>query len=336
MNLQKLQSERYLIPISFFCIYFIWGSTYLATDWAFEAFPPFFMTGIRLVTAGLLMLSFSYKHLKNTSLKQLKNSAFFGLLILAIGSGASMWSVLYLDTGIASLMIGCEPLVLVLFLWALMGQKPSLQKMIGVAFGMVGMYILLSQQTFTTSPDAWKGILAVVISMLGWTVGSIYIKGSDVPQSKILNTAVQMLTGGIILVIVSFIANEDIASIPQRFTWNAFFCLIYLMIFGSIIAYSAFNYLLMKEDPRKVATVTYVNPIIAMFLGWYFNNEMISTQSFLAAAVLIAGVVFIIKDEEEKKASEPDDVDEESELTLRGKKETPIIEELIDSKPANR
>ena len=92
----------------------------------------------------------------------------------------------------------------------------------------------------------------------------------------------------------------------------------------------------MKEDPRKVATVTYVNPIIAMFLGWYFNNEMISTQSFLAAAVLIAGVVFIIKDEEEKKESEPDDVDEESELTLRGKKETPIIEELIDSKPANR
>ncbi len=299
MLLTNLQSDRYLIPIAYACIYFIWGSTYLATDWAFETFPPFFMTGIRLITAGILMLAFSYKHLKYTSLPQLKNSAFFGILILAIGSGGSMWSVLYLDTGIASLMIGAEPLLLVVLLWALMGVKPSPKKIIGVGLGMLGMYILLSQKSFTSSPDAWKGILALFVSIIGWTLGAIYIKGSNLPQSKILNTAVQMLIAGCSLLILSFIIQEDIASIPQKFTWTAFFCLIYLMVFGSMIAYTAFNFLLTKEDPRRVSTVTYINPIIALFLGWYFNNEVISIQSFLAASVLISGVVFIIRDKED-------------------------------------
>ena len=298
MNLQLLLSDRILIPVSFFCIYFIWGSTYLATDWAFESFPPFFMTGFRLITAGILMLAFSYKHLKTTSTIQMRNSAFFGTLILAIGSGASMWSVLYLDTGMASLMIGCEPLVLVIFLWLLMGKKPSIQKIIGVAFGMAGMYILLSQQTITTSPDAYKGIIAICISMLGWTIGSIYLKGANVPHSKILNTAIQMLTGGVVLVFVGVLVREDLSSVPQYFTWTAFGSFLYLILFGSIIAYSAFNYLLMKEDPRKVATVTYINPIVAMFLGWFFNNELITIQSLVAALVLISGVVFIIRDKD--------------------------------------
>jgi drug/metabolite transporter (DMT)-like permease len=295
MNLQELRSEKYLIPISFFCIYFIWGSTYLATDWAFEAFPPFFMTGIRLLAAGLLLFGFSFKGFKKATWKQLRNAGFFGILILAIGSGASMWSVLYLDTGMASLMIGCEPLVLVLFIWLLKGEKPSGAKVIGVGLGMLGMYILLSQQTITTSPDAYKGIVAIVISMLGWTIGSIYMKGTDLPTSQVMNTAIQMLTAGFLLVVLSFIVQEDIASIPDRFTWTAFWSLIYLMFFGSIIAYSAFNYLLMKEDPRKVATCTYINPIIAMTLGWMLNGEIITTQSFIAAGILISGVVFIIR-----------------------------------------
>ncbi|MDC0230898.1 EamA family transporter [Aureispira] len=299
MTLRQLLSHSFLIPVSFFCIYFIWGSTYLATDWAFESFPPFYMTGFRLLVAGMLLLTFSYKHLKTTSTIQLRNSAFFGVLILAIGSGASMWSVLYLDTGMASLMIGCEPLVLVIFLWLLMGKKPSIQKIIGVAFGMAGMYILLSQKTIVTSPDAYKGIIAICISMLGWTIGSIYLKGANVPASKILNTAIQMLAGGVVLLFVGLLVREDLSTIPQYFTWKAFGSFLYLILFGSIIAYSAFNYLLMKEDPRKVATVTYINPIVAMFLGWFFNNEIITIQSLAAALVLISGVVFILKDKDE-------------------------------------
>lgn len=297
MNLNALKADRYLIPISFFCIYFIWGSTYLATDWAFESFPPFFMTAVRLLAAGLLLLSISFKGYKEATRKQISNAAFFGVLILAIGSGGAMWSVLYLDTGMASLMIGAEPLVLVILSWILVGQRASIQKMLGVLLGMVGMYILISQETITTSPEAYKGIIAISIAILGWTIGAIYVKSSDLPASKIANTAIQMLAGGGVLMLVSILVQEDIASIADRFTWTAFFSLLYLMFFGSIIAYTAFNYLLLKEDPRKVATATYINPIIALILGWYFNNEVITIQSLLAATILILGVVFIIKDD---------------------------------------
>lgn len=296
MILETLRSDRYLIPISFFCIYFIWGSTYLATAWAFKSFPPFFMTGIRLLTAGLLLFLFSYQGVKKATIKQIRNAAFFGMLILAIGSGGSMWSILYLDTGMASLIVGCEPLVLVVLSWLLVGQRASFQKMFGVGLGMIGMYILVSQDTITTSQDAYKGILAVSIAVLGWTIGAIYMKEADLPASKIANTSVQMLAGGVILLLVSLLLQEDIASIAGRFTWKAFFSLLYLMFFGSIIAYTAFNYLLLKEDPRKVSTATYVNPIIALLLGWYFNNEVITIQSLSAAAILILGVVFIIRD----------------------------------------
>ena len=303
MLLAKLQSDRYLIPIAFVCIYFIWGSTYLATDWAFEAFPPFYMTGIRLLLAGFFLLLFSYKEFKKTSWTQLQNSAIFGLLILAIGSGGSMWSVLYLDTGIASLLIGAEPLVLVLLLWLLKGSKPSWQKTIGVVIGIVGMFVLLNQQHFSLETDAWKGILAISIAIVGWTIGSIYIKDANVPKSKLLNTAVQMITAGLILLGVAVLVQEDISTVQSTFSWTAFLSFVYLLFFGSVIAYTAFNYLLMKQDPRKVATVTYVNPIIALILGWYFNNELISIQSLVAAAILILGVVFIIAEKENKPAA---------------------------------
>lgn len=304
MNLETLRSDRYLIPISYFCIYFIWGSTYLATDWAFQSFPPFFMTGIRFITAGLLLLSFSYQGVRKSTKKQVKNAAFFGILILGIGSGGTMWSVLYLDTGMASLIVGCEPLLLVLLSWLLVGQRASFQKLFGVGLGMVGMYILVSQETITTSPDAYKGIIAISIAIVSWTIGSIYIKSMDMPDSKVANTAIQMLAAGLVLLTVSTILQEDLSTIPARFTWKAFFSLLYLLFFGSIIAYSAFNYLLIKDDPRKVATVTYINPIIALALGAYLNDEVITSQSAWAAGILILGVVFIIREDKVEETSE--------------------------------
>lgn len=301
MNLETLRSDRYLIPIAYLCIYFIWGSTYLATDWAFQSFPPFFMTGVRFVTAGLLLLAFSYKGVKKATKKQIKNAAFFGILILGIGSGGTMWSVLHLDTGMASLIVGCEPLLLVLLSWVLVGQRASFQKLFGVGLGMLGMYILISQETITTSPDAYKGIIAISIAIVCWAVGSIYIKSMDMPESKVANTAIQMLAAGTLLLLVSVIMQEDLSTIPLRVTWKAFFSLLYLLFFGSIIAYSAFNYLLIKDDPRRVATVTYINPIIALALGAYLNDEVITTQSAWAAGILIVGVVFIIRKDKEEE-----------------------------------
>lgn len=253
------------------------------------------MIAIRFLGAGLLLLAGSYPAYANTSTQQIRNALLQGVLILGIGSGASMWAIQYLDSGIASLIVGCEPLVLVFFLWFFMNQRPSWQKLFGVALGMLGMYILFSQKTISSKPEAYKGILAIAIAIIGWSFGAIHIKKSDAPPSKVLHTAIQMLGSSIFLLVVSFMVQEDLNTVPARFTWLAFGCFLYLMIFGSLIAYSAFNYLLIKEDPSKVATATYINPIIALFLGWYLNDEILSHQALLAAAVLILGVVFIIR-----------------------------------------
>ena len=209
----------------------------------------------------------------------------------------------------ASLIVGCEPLLLVLLSWVLIGQKASFQKLFGVSLGMLGMYILISQETITTSPDAYKGIIAISIAIVSWTLGSIYIKSMDMPESKVANTAIQMLAAGVILLTVSTILQEDLSTIPARFTWKAFFSLLYLLFFGSIIAYSAFNYLLIKDDPRKVATVPSINPIIALALGAYLNNEVITKQSAWAAGILILGVVFIIREDKVVQEEEPLDSD---------------------------
>lgn len=294
-SISVLPSERWTIRIAFICIYFIWGSTYLATDWALQAFPPFMMIAVRFLAAGLLLLAFSYRAYAHTNAKQVQNALLQGVLILGIGSGASMWAVQYLDSGIASLIVGCEPLVLVFFLWFFMNQRPSWQKLFGVALGMLGMYILFSQKTISSKPEAYKGVWAIAIAIIAWVFGAIHIKKFDAPSSKVLHTAIQMLSSGVFLLIISFVVQEGLNTIPARFTWLAFGCFLYLMVFGSLIAYSAFNYLLIKEDPSKVATATYINPIIALFLGWYFNDEILSHQALLAAVVLILGVVFIIR-----------------------------------------
>lgn len=302
MNLETLRSDRYLMPISYLCIYFIWGSTYLATDWAFQAFPPFFMTGVRFIAAGLILLAFNYRGVKKATKEQVRTAALFGMLILGIGSGGAMWSVLHLDTGMAALIVGCEPLLLVVLSWVLVGQRASYQKLFGVALGMLGMYVLINQETITTSPSAYKGIIAISIAIICWTVGSIYIKRANMPESKGANASIQLFGAGILLLLVSLILQEDLSTIPARITWKAFFSLLYLLFFGSVIAYSAFNYLLIKDDPRRVATVTYINPIIALALGAYLNEEEITNQSACAAGILILGVLFIIRKEAEEPA----------------------------------
>jgi len=294
--LAQLRTDKYLIPIAFFCIYFIWGSTYLATKWAFVSFPPFAMTGVRLLLAGLIMLVFTQQHLRKTPNKQIKNAAVIGMLILGVGAGGSMWAVQFLDTGLASLIVGGEPLVLTLLTWAIIGIRPSAYKWVGLLLGSVGMYLLVSQDSLQGNVEAVWGVLALFLAIVSWAFGAIYINKWKMPDSKPFSAAIQMMSGGGLLLLISLLTQEDCSMIGQRFTWLAFFSWLYLLLFGSIIAYSAFNYLLLKVDPRKVATCGYVNPIIALLLGWYFNHEIISTQSLSAAAILILGVFFINRD----------------------------------------
>ena len=287
--------SKLLIISSFAAIYIIWGSTYLFAAFAMDELPPFLMAGSRYGTAGLLLLTLTFLVKKNESMtqKQLLNTLFAGVLMLGVGGGFVFWGLQFIDSGFTALVISGQPLLILFMMWGIQGKKPHKQAYLGILLGMLGMYLLVSQKTLVANPNQWMGVLAIFVSMLSWGYGSLFLGTADMPKSKMMSSSIQMIVGGSFLLIVSgFLEN------PMQVNWLelqnvTYLAMIYLIIFGSIIAFSAFNFLLSEVSPDKVSTSTYVNPIVAMFLGWSFRDEIITSQSMLAAAIMLTGVFFI-------------------------------------------
>ncbi|NRB51073.1 MAG: EamA family transporter [Saprospiraceae bacterium] len=286
--------ERWLIIGAFAVIYIVWGSTYLVNFWAIQVIPPFLMSGSRFFTAGLLLyLFFKPKEVVPISRKQFLNALVLGFLFLTVGAGGVVWAEQYIDTGMVALIIAFDPLLILLLLWIIRGKRPKGLSLLGTALGIAGMALLVDQPQFIASKEAIWGLIAISISMTAWAFASIYISSMDLPASKSRSTALQMLGGGTCLFLVGGLSGEladlDFSKVNLNFT----FSWLYLVFLGSLLAFSCFNYLLTKVSPAKVATSTYVNPVVALWMGWAFNAELISTQSLLAAGILLSGVIFI-------------------------------------------
>ena len=283
-----------LIILAFFSIYVIWGSTYLLNKIAVNELPPFKIASIRFISAGVII--FIIAKLMGISLaitrKQLLNAIFAGFLFLTFGNGVVVWALKYVDSGFTALEISAQPLVILLLMRILEGKKIQTMSVIGVVFGIVGIYLLVSQKEIISQEGTILGIIMIFACMLSWGYGSLFVAKADLPSNYFVNTGYQMLTGGIMLFIVSQLFGET-WSLPTEWSRPVQFSMIFLIIFGSIVAFTSFNFLLKTVSPEKVATSTYVNPIIALLLGWYFLNEQITTQSIIAAVILLTGVYFI-------------------------------------------
>ncbi len=282
------------ILLAFFSIYVIWGSTYLLNKVAVTELPPFMLASIRFVTAGLLIFAISKamgKKLRITR-AQFFNTVIAGFLFLAFGNGVVVWALRFVDSGFAALVISAQPLVVLLFMRILEGKRILPMSMVGVALGLIGIYLLVSQKQVTSNENSVLGILMIFACLLSWSYGSLFVGKANLPTNHFVNTGYQMFTAGIILGIASFLFDEP-WSTPTTWSTPVQYSMVLLIIFGSIVAFTSFNYLLKVVSPEKVATSTYVNPVIAMILGWYFLNEQITTQSAIAAAVLLTGVYFI-------------------------------------------
>ncbi len=261
---------------------------------AVEEIPPFKMAGIRFLCGSAIVfviVSFT-KEWKFITKKQYINSAAAGILFLALGNGGMSFALQYIDSGYSCLLTSSQPLILLLMLWVVDRQVPSSKSWIGVLLGIVGMFLLVSEQGLITTDKQVLGTIVIFGCLLSWGIGSIFVSRSDLPKSFLTNTGIQMFIGGIFLMIISQLLNEDPtdwASVSTR----AYLSLGVLIIFGSVIAFTAFNYLLAKVSPEKVSTATYINPLVALTLGYYFRDELITNQIVLAAAILLIGVYFI-------------------------------------------
>ena len=287
-------SKGVIIILAFFAIYVIWGSTYMLNKIAVLELPPFILASIRFVSAGLII--FVIAKLMGTSIritkKQLLNTTIAGFLFLTFGNGVVVWALRYVDSGFAALEISAQPLVVLILMRIFQGKKIQTMSVIGVILGVIGIYLLVGQKEIISKENSVLGILMIFACMISWGYGSLFVGKAELPNNYFVNTGYQMVTGGFMLFIASMIFGETwvpFSDWSMRVKWS----MLILILFGSIVAFTAFNYLLRSVSPEKVATSTYVNPIIALILGWYFLDEQITLQSVVAAAVLLTGVYFI-------------------------------------------
>ncbi|MEL0456335.1 EamA family transporter [Flavobacteriaceae bacterium SZ-1-7] len=286
--------KTFTIILAFFAIYVIWGSTYLLNKIAVTELPPFMLAGLRFTLAGILIFIIAKLLKVNISITkvQLRNTTIAGFLFLTFGNGVVVWALKFVDSGFAALEISAQPLVVLILMRIIQGKKISLMSYIGVVLGFIGIYLLVSQKQLISQEGQITGIIMIFVCMISWGYGSLFVGKANLPSNFFVNTGYQMLMGGIMLTIASFCFGEA-WTMPTAWSSKVLWSMLALILFGSILAFTAFNYLLKEVSPEKVATSTYVNPIIALILGWYVLNETITMQSIIAAIVLLTGVYFI-------------------------------------------
>ena len=298
-----------LVVLCFLIIYVVWGSTYLANAWAIEEIPPYLLAGTRFSIAGMILLAIARAFAPLTATKrQLRNCAIVGLLMFSVGNGLAVWSLKYIDSGISAIVIALQPLVVVLIEWFYKGKRPNKTTIIGVVLGVVGVGVLAGQPQFQTGTGPILALVALIVALLAWGSSTVWIPNADLPKSMLERTALQMLFGSVILLITSVCLGElkdfDPAAITSRGWWS----LSYLVVFGSLMAMTAFNFLLVTIPPSKVVTNTYVNPVIAVFLGWWLNDEAFERSTLVASAFLLTGVFLIVHNRKKRTPVKDDTV----------------------------
>lgn len=284
------------VAAAFAAIYLVWGSTYLAILFAIETLPPFLMAGARFLIAGaLLYLWERSRGAPAPAPVHWRAAAVVGGLLLLGGNGGVVWAELHVPTGIAALLVATVPLWMVLLDWARpAGRRPSLTVGTGVLVGLGGIVLLVGPGALADGASVHPGGAAVlVLASLSWAIGSLYSRGAPRPGSPFLATAMQMLAGGSLLLAFGAVVGEpsrlDLAGVSTR-SWLAW---LYLIAFGSLIGYTSYIWLLKATTPARVSTYAYVNPVVAVALGWAFAGERLAPRTFLAAAIIIAAVALI-------------------------------------------
>ncbi|WP_299780944.1 EamA family transporter [uncultured Formosa sp.] len=283
-----------LIILSFFAIYVIWGSTYLMNKIVVTEVAPFLLAAIRFLSAGtlIMIISRALKLPMQVTRAQFINCVIAGFLFLVYGNGVFVWALKYVDSGFAALIVATQPLFVIFLMRILQGKKIQPKSLLGVGFGMVGMYLLISQDTLSLTRESTIGIVVIFTCVIGISFASIFVSKSNLPSHFFVTTGYQMLTAGAILLLGSLALGETWTS-PLEWSTRAQTAMVLLVLFGSIVAFTAFNFLLKEVSTEKVATSAYVNPVIALVLGWYVLDENVSLQSIIAGGVLLTGVYFI-------------------------------------------
>lgn len=281
---------------AFATIYLLWGSTYLGIHIAVESIPPFTMAGGRFVIAGLILYAIvRLRGEQSPSAISWRDHTIAGTCLLVGGNGMVSWAEQYVPSGIAALIVGASPLFMVLTEWMWPGgHRPGKTTFVGLLLGFAGVVWLAAPwETATAGGLPIGGFVALIFACASWSFGSIFSRHAKHPSSPFMASAQQMIGGGAALFATALVTGElhalDVSAITLR-SWYAF---IALTIFGSIVGFSTFVWLMKHSTPARVSTYAYVNPVVAVFLGWWILDEPISGRTLVAAAVIVVAVAII-------------------------------------------
>ena len=284
-----------LLLLAFAAIYGIWGSTYLAIRVAVETLPPFTMAGLRfLVAGGLLYGWLAFKGRASATPRQWRDNAVIGALLLLVGNGLVVWAEQKIPSGITTLIISVSPLFMVLFDWMLPhGIRPTRSTFTGLALGFGGLVLLIGGGVPGGAAfDLWR-CGGLMIACISWSVGSLFSRHARNPADPMLAATLQMLQGGVLMVLVGLARGEAGAFHLSALTLRPVLAWAYLVTAGSLIAFPSYVYLLKHSTPARVSTYAYVNPVVAVFLGWLILGEPVTTRTFVASVIIVVAVAII-------------------------------------------
>jgi drug/metabolite transporter (DMT)-like permease len=278
-------------------IYIVWGSTYLAMRIGVQTIPPFVMAGVRFILAGgILLISQWLRGERMPPLRQWRSAVIVGLFLLLGGNGLVVWAEQTVPSGIAALLVGMTPLWIVLLEMIFFRRRPSWLVLGGVLIGLVGMIVLIgpSELTGLHGDINLLGGVAVVIGALSWAGGSLYSRNADLPASAFLFNGMEMLSGGVALLLLATVTGEWSRLNVAAISLNSWLGFLYLVFIGSLVGFSSYTWLLRSGAPTMlVSTYAYINPVVAVVIGNLLVQEPLTPRVVLAALIIVSGVVLI-------------------------------------------
>ena len=285
------------LALAFAAIYLVWGSTYLAIRYAVETIPPLVAAGIRHSIAGSILLAWAWARGFRPTRAHWISGSIVGALFFLIGHGSLHWAEQYVGSGLAALLIATEPMFILVLAWSTGQQKISRLSALGLALGVLGVAML------TVKGSSLLALLAVLAGSLAWSAGVVVSPKLKLPSDALGRTALPTICGAVMLLAAAGLTGEFHATHWASISLKSILGLAYLIVFGSVIAFTAYTWLLQRCPPALVATHTYANPVVAVFLGWLLASEPLTMRVVLASGTILGAIVLIRKGERTTKSA---------------------------------
>ncbi len=292
-----IRSDRIKLALAFASIYLVWGSTYLAIRYTVETIPPLLTAGIRHTIAGTIMLAWAWARGFRPRREHWIAGVVLGALFFLVGHGTLHWAEQYVGSGLAALLIATEPMFILVLAWSMGQQRISRLSALGLGLGVVGVAMLAGGE-LTVKGSSLLGSLAVLLGSLSWSAGVAISPKLKLPADALGRTALPTICGAVMLLAAAGITGEFQAVHWASISLKSILGLAYLIVFGSIVAFTSYTWLLQRCPPALVATHTYANPVVAVLLGWMLASERLSARVVLASVAILGAIVLIRKGEQ--------------------------------------